>query len=419
MRKRELNLAKNLAKTVTNLTKSDKVPEDEDINKYRDLFRGSKVEDVAGFLNSFSPEVYITGIPDSVPERVAAQCRSQLLKAVTDLISQTNLQSLEVSISTSQLKKRENTRALPPSSGPVRPVTPSINPHTPADVFSGPGSASKSRNPELTMEERAAQYVPQQPLYTFNFLAVSEEVKETLLAAIDVIRLDQKLFHEWNLKEIEPFPRTALNFFGPPGTGKTLAAHALAHYLNAPIMMASYAQIESKFHGDGPKNVEALFYAAQRDKAVLFIDEADSLLSKRFTDVSQGLEQSINSMRGQLMVSLERYQGIVIFATNLIESYDKAFETRVRHIEFPLPDEKSRREIWLRHLPRQLPLSDDVSIEELAKIDSVCGRDIKNAVIDAAIRAARAKKNFVTLQDLVVAVERIKTARNALKNGLD
>ena len=185
----------------------------------------------------------------------------------------------------------------------------------------------------------------------------------------------------------------------------------MASYLKKSILLASYAQIESKYVGDGSKNVEAVFYAAERDGAILFIDEADSLLSRRLIDVTQGAEQAINSMRSQLMICLEHYKGVVIFSTNLVENYDRAFETRMRHVMFPMPDEESRRRIWKRHLPKEFPQAEDVVVERLASIDDVCGRDIKNAVIGAALRAARGRRNIVHFTELEQAINRIKAAR--------
>lgn len=274
---------------------------------------------------------------------------------------------------------------------------------------------------EQSIADRARQYKAQKPLYSFEQLVLAEEVKENLLSQVDAIEVESIVFEEWNLKKFQPNPRTVLNFYGPPGTGKTLAAHAIADRLNKQIMLASYADIESKFHGDGPKNLKAIFHAAQRDNAILFVDEADSLLSQRLTEVHSGSEQAINSMRSQLLICLEAHRGIVIFATNLVENYDKAFNTRVRQIHFPMPSENARREIWKRHLPAELPLAKDVSIEELAKIDEICGREIREAVIDAANRAAlRTKKEgkhpgqgIVKQQDLVEAIERKKAERLA------
>ena len=270
---------------------------------------------------------------------------------------------------------------------------------------------NKRKDIDLTPEERAKRYQPTCPLFSFEHLVIPEEVKNNLLLAIDLIEFEKRVFDEWGLRKIEPFPRTALNFHGSPGTGKTLAAHAIASKINRPILVASYAQIESMYHGEGPKNVEALFLAAEKENALLFIDEADSLLSKRLTHVTQGSEQAINSMRSQLLICLERFKGIVIFSTNLVKNYDKAFETRIRNIYFPIPDEVCRNAIWKNHLPVQLPLAKDVCIKQLAKIDEVCGRDIKNAVLDAAMRAARQNKQFVELKDLIQSIEQIKATR--------
>jgi SpoVK/Ycf46/Vps4 family AAA+-type ATPase len=354
-------------------------------------------------------DLCITGLPDTVPEVIAESCREMFRTAVSDLLVLGHLQEVNITITSAKIEEKAIFTS-PITDENVAATNPEVKENS-RPAPHKPGSSKNRITDEIALEDRASQYKARPPLYAFDFLSLPEELKETLLSSIDTIRLDHKIFYEWNLRAIEPNPRTALNFFGPPGTGKTLAAHALAHYLGVPILTASYSQIESKYHGEGPKNVEALFFAAQRDKAVLFIDEADSLLSKRLTEVTQASEQAINAIRGQLMISLELYQGVVIFATNLVKSYDQAFETRVRYIHFPMPDEKSRREIWMKHLPKELPLGQDVSIEELATIDDVCGRDIKNAVIDAAIRAARHNQLFVGQQDLINAVERIKGAR--------
>jgi AAA+ superfamily predicted ATPase len=284
------------------------------------------------------------------------------------------------------------------------------------DIASTEGSGKRpsddrSKPTGLSLEERAAQYRAQRPLYSFDQLIVPELVRRDLILAARLIDLERRVFDDWGLRKIEPFPRSALNFHGRPGTGKTLAAHALADYLGCNILLASYGQIESMYHGEGPKNVEAVFHAARRDKALLFIDEADSLLSRRLTNVTQGSEQAINSMRSQLLLCLERFSGVVIFATNLIQNYDRAFETRVRNIEFPMPDEECRRLIWSRHLPTELPLAEDVSLAELAAIDGLCGREIRNAVIEAAVRAAINDAPRVTRGDLLDSVERVKASR--------
>ncbi|MEO0967419.1 MAG: ATP-binding protein [Cyanobacteria bacterium J06639_18] len=338
-------------------------------------------------MNNQAKNLFIKGIPKGIPEDDAAVFRSRLFTAVSNIIDENHLNPDDISIT---IYNKNIKTSVSKSS-----------------------QHSKYENDELSIEKKAKRYQSQQPLFTLEKLVIPDEVREDILSAIDIIRVQSKVFVDWNLQSIEPFPRTALNFHGQPGTGKTLTAHAIAHNLGKPIMVASYAQIESKFLGDGSKNVEAIFYAAERDDAVLFIDEADSLLSKRLTNANQGSERAANSICSQLLICLEKFKGVVIFATNLVENYDKAFETRVRHIHFPMPNEKARHLIWQSHLPPELPLAGDFLVEELASIDDVCGRDIKNAVIDAAVRSARNGKSVIQTQDLIEAINRIKASRIA------
>ena len=115
--------------------------------------------------------------------------------------------------------------------------------------------------------------------------------------------------------------------------------------------------------------------------------------------------------RSQLLICLENYQGIVIFSTNLVENYDRGFETRMRHIHFPMPDNKARLRLWKNHLPAELPCDEDVNPEKLAELEGLCGRDIKNAVIDAALRSARKGSRKITQADLVMAIERLRESR--------
>ncbi len=338
-----------------------------------------------GKEKALEERIKVTGIPKYIPAEIAEDCRTRIAEAVNDLLYRSGMKKIALNVGAGNGDAPEGATGSAARGGPS--------------------------SDEMTIEERARQYRSRAPLFAFDFLVVPADVHESLLAAVELVLLEETVFDTWNLRSIEPFPRAALNFHGHPGTGKTLAAHAVAAYLNKPILMASYAQIESKYVGDGSKNVEAVFFAAERDGAVLFVDEADSLLSRRLTDVTQGAEQAINSMRSQLLICLENYRGVVIFSTNLVENYDRAFDTRMRHIQFPMPDRDSRRLIWARHLPKELPVADDVSPDLLADLDDICGRDIKNAVIDAALRAARSQKNRVEQRDLVQAVQRIKAAR--------
>ena len=279
---------------------------------------------------------------------------------------------------------------------------------------------------EDNYEELAKEFIPAEPQYSFDRVILPEETLKKINEAIGIKACEKKVFEDWGLSEIQPHPSSALSFFGPAGTGKTMAAEAIANKLGKKILEVAYADVESKYHGEGPKRVKAIFRAAEKADAVLFFDEADSLLSKRLTQVNQGSEQAINSMRSQLLISLESFQGIVIFATNLVVNYDRAFLTRLISIPFPLPDEAARRRIWENHLrplddgrihKLNIPLADNVSIDELATQYEFVGREIRNAVVTACISVAMADRDLVTQGDLLAACERIVREKKDLENA--
>lgn len=276
---------------------------------------------------------------------------------------------------------------------------------------------------EFDYEEKSKQFVPVEPLYSFDRVILSGDVSEKIEEAVGILQCENKVFNEWGLYEIQPHPSTSLSFYGPSGTGKTMAAEAIAHKLGKKILKASYADVESKYHGEGPKMVKAIFLAAKKENAVLFFDEADSLLSKRLTSVTHGSEQAINSMRSQLLICLEEFRGIVIFATNLVVNYDRAFLTRLISVEFTNPDVNTRKKIWDVHIrplndgkPHQLniPLDDDVDTAVLAERFDFVGRSIRNAVVSACVSAALANHDKVCQGDFVKACEKIEAEQSAL-----
>jgi AAA+ superfamily predicted ATPase len=246
-----------------------------------------------------------------------------------------------------------------------------------------------------------------EPQFTFDQIVLDAEVKKELEYAIQFESVRDLVYDTWNMRRIDPSPKLALNFHGPSGTGKTMAAHALASAMGKKIIPASYAEIESKYVGDGPKNVKKLFQFSSENNTVLFIDEADSLLSRRLTNIEHGSEQSLNSMRSQLLIEIEKFTGTVIFATNLAVNYDGAFKTRMRSILFKKPDRELRRELWQKMLVSPLPLAPDVDFDKLAEIEDIVGRDIKNAVLKAAIATAIDKNTAVSQSALVDAINDI------------
>jgi SpoVK/Ycf46/Vps4 family AAA+-type ATPase len=255
--------------------------------------------------------------------------------------------------------------------------------------FALPGSASggPAENAAPDAAKRAS-FTPVDPLYSLDQVILPDSTRRQLLDVAFFVEATKLVFDEWNLRSIEPRPSLAVNFRGPPGTGKTMAAHGLASHLKRKILLCRLSDLESKFHGEGPKNLVELFATVRESGAILFIDEAESLLSKRFAQPEQAAESAINSMRTELLMALDSFQGVTIFASNLPHSYDAAVESRLWHVDFELPDEEARRRIWRSHLPAELPVT-GLSLERLAAVAGVSGRDIKQAVISAALTTAR------------------------------
>ena len=281
---------------------------------------------------------------------------------------------------------------------------------------------------EFDYELKSKQYIPVAPLYSFDRVILQKDIKEKIEEAIAILQCENKVFNEWGLYEIQPHPSTSLSFFGPSGTGKTMAAEAVAEKLGKKILKVSYADVESKYHGEGPKMVKAIFLAAKNADAVLFFDEADSLLSRRLTNVSQGSEQAINSMRSQLLICLEEFRGIVIFATNLVINYDQAFLTRLIRIEFKIPDVETRKQIWNVHIrpiedgkahKLNIPLNTDVNIFELAERYEFVGREIRNAVVSACVSVVQAGRNEVSQNDFIKACDKIIAEKKAIAEAKD
>ncbi|MBQ5989213.1 MAG: ATP-binding protein [Oscillospiraceae bacterium] len=275
---------------------------------------------------------------------------------------------------------------------------------------------------EFDYQRLSKNYKPVDPAYTFDRVILPQKVKDRIEESLAIVLCERKVFDEWGLSVIQPNPSSALNFYGPSGTGKTMAAEAIANKLNKKILKASYADIESKFHGEGPKMVKAIFMAAQNEDAVLFIDESESLLSKRLTNVTQGSEQAINSMRSQLLICLEEYKGIVIFATNLFVNYDQAFRTRLINVEFVKPDLECRKKIWDVHISGngiKIPLASDVDTQDLAEKYDFCGRDIRKSVITACVSVAMKNGDTVTHSDFLSACEKVKEEEEGFKKAED
>jgi len=263
------------------------------------------------------------------------------------------------------------------------------------------------------------------PRRTFDDVILPAGTRRAIEQALVQIDKHRLIFEEWGLGERHSTGTAlAFHFAGPPGTGKTICAEAVAHALGRRLLRVRYSEMESAFVGESGKNVVAAFRQAREHDAVLFFDEADSIASRRFAALAQGYEREANLVVNVLLSELERYPGIVIFATNLAANFDPAFERRVRtHILFELPEAPEREKIWRAQIhPEKTPLSGDVDFRALAREYPVSGGDIQNAVLKAAQAAAAEKGNdrskSIAQRHFVAGVEAVLAGKRTMRQSV-
>jgi SpoVK/Ycf46/Vps4 family AAA+-type ATPase len=251
------------------------------------------------------------------------------------------------------------------------------------------------------------------PRHDLTKLILHPEVKTDILAGLRAVEIRADLDRIWNLSAIQPQQgRCILNFYGPPGTGKTRAALGIALRLGKPLYQVDYSAVISKYLGDTAKHIKAVFESAREQDAVLFFDEADSLLSKRVA-TGESCSTSINQNRNTLMQELDRFDGVAIVTTNLFENYDPALLRRIqRHIHFRPPNSSMRPELFALHLSNpERVRADYAALAGLSR--GLSGGDILNVCIDAIYAGSGGAdpERWVVTQAMIEA--EIKKARKA------
>jgi SpoVK/Ycf46/Vps4 family AAA+-type ATPase len=243
----------------------------------------------------------------------------------------------------------------------------------------------------LGFEDAKRTVDPLVPRRTFDDVILPASTRRALDQALVQISSHDLIFNRWGLGERHPTGRgLAFNFAGPSGTGKTICAEAVAHALHRRLLVVRYAELESMWMGQTPKNVSSVFRLARQQDAVLFFDEADAVASRRSASIEHPGSREMNTVVNVLLQELETFNGVVIFATNMAANFDSAFERRIRaHVLFEMPGVDERERIWRVQLhPVRTPLAPDVDFRALAEAYAVSGGDIRNAVLKAAMAAA-------------------------------
>ncbi len=255
------------------------------------------------------------------------------------------------------------------------------------------------------------------PKVTFNDVAGVEEAKEELREVIEFLKNPDK-FRRLGAR----IPKGVL-LLGPPGTGKTLLAKAVAGEAGVPFLSISGSDFVELFVGVGAARVRDLFEQAKAHApCIVFIDEIDAVGRLRGAGLGGGHDEREQTLN-QLLVEMDGFdtsEGIVVMAaTNRPDILDPALLRPGRfdrRIVVDMPDVRGREEILKIHT-RQVPLAPDVDLAKIARsTPGFSGADLANLVNEAALLAARAGRNVVTMADFEEAKDKVimGTARRSL-----
>jgi cell division protease FtsH len=239
----------------------------------------------------------------------------------------------------------------------------------------------------------------------FDDVAGEEEAKENLTEIVEYLHNPEKY------REIGANMPKGVLLVGPPGTGKTMLAKAVAGEANVPFFSMSGSEFVEMFVGMGANKVRDLFrQAKEKAPCIVFIDEIDAIGKKRQGNVpgNDEREQTLN----QLLTEMDGFEGsngvIILAATNQPDSLDPAL-TRPgrfdRRVPVELPDLKGREEILKVHA-KKIKLAEDIDFNKIARMASgASGAELANIVNEAALRAVRNGRKFVTQSDMEESIE--------------
>ncbi|MBQ0732914.1 ATP-dependent zinc metalloprotease FtsH [Aquimarina celericrescens] len=244
---------------------------------------------------------------------------------------------------------------------------------------------------------------------TFDDIAGLKEAKIEIKEIVDFLK-NPETYTKLGAK----IPKGVM-LVGPPGTGKTLMAKAVAGEAKVPFFSLSGSEFVEMFVGVGASRVRDLFkQAKEKAPSIIFIDEIDAIgRSRGKANAFQTNDERENTLN-QLLTELDGFGTntgvIVLAATNRADILDKALLRPGRfdrHIYLELPNKQERKEIFDVHL-RPIKKAEDVDIELLASLSpGFSGADIANICNEAALIAARKKKEIVEQDDFMEARDRV------------
>ncbi|RJU80564.1 MAG: AAA family ATPase [Candidatus Poseidoniales archaeon] len=242
---------------------------------------------------------------------------------------------------------------------------------------------------------------------------LSEQIKQ-IRQAIELPIENPAAFDKFGIES----PKGVL-LAGPPGTGKTLLAKAVASSTNATFLGIVGSELAQKYIGEGGRMVRELFdLASQRAPSIIFIDEIDSIGSKRLDSTTSG-DREVQRTLMQLLAEMDGFESVknvkIIAATNRPELLDAALLRSGRFdriVTLPLPDKNARVSILNVHT-KNTPLSKNVDLNFISnKTDGFSGAELKSVIVEAAMSAISDNRNKVNKSDIIKSIEIINKKKN-------
>ncbi len=233
----------------------------------------------------------------------------------------------------------------------------------------------------------------------------TREILNSLLKQMD--RKVASRLKEWGIRPKAKNIDARIMFYGPPGTGKTMTALSLAKSMKRQVLSFDCSKILSMYVGESEKNVRKIFDTfrelAEKSKSepVLLLNEADQFLSSRSTGPGSSAEKMHNQMQNIFLEQIERFEGVLVATTNLIENLDSAFSRRFNYkIAFKKPNLKQRMELWEKMLPENAPYENGFDIGRLAEFD-LTGGQINLIIKNTAYSVAVKDEPLFTVEDFI------------------
>jgi len=258
----------------------------------------------------------------------------------------------------------------------------------------------------LVKEQDIFEYL--KPTTSLDDVVLHPKSREMLQRLIK--QMDKKVFKKlkkWGIKDDRKGIDAKIIFYGHPGTGKTMTAVSLAKTLKRPILSFDCSKILSMYVGESEKNVRRIFddfkTLSKRAKVdpILLLNEADQFLSSRSQGSGSSADKMHNQMQNIFLEQIERFDGILIATTNLLDNIDKAFSRRFNYkIEFKKPGKKQRLRLWQYMLPENADYEENFELAELAKYE-LTGGQINLIIKNTAYRVAVRDESLFTMRDFI------------------